>query len=154
MSNPSSRNQDPAPRLHHCFSASPWFLHPLPSLMSTGWNLPFGTQFSGAQLSLWSNSHKGWASLIAQLVRNLLAVQEAQVRVPEKGKATHSGILGLPLWLSWERIHLKCSRPGFDPWVGENPPALEKENATSSSILAWRIPRTVLSTGSQRVGHD
>ena len=79
MSNPSSRNQDPAPRLHHCFSASPWFLHPLPSLMSTGLNLPFGTQFSGAQLSLWSNSHKGWASLIAQLVRNLLAVQEAQV---------------------------------------------------------------------------
>ena len=36
---------------------------------------------------------------------------------------------------------------------------LEKEMATHSSILAWRIPRTeepggLQSTGSQRVGHD
>ena len=39
----------------------------------------------------------------------------------------------------------------------ENP--LEKEMATHSSILAWRIPWTeepggLQSTGSQRVGHD
>ena len=36
---------------------------------------------------------------------------------------------------------------------------LEKEMATHSSILAWRIPRTeepggLQSMGSQRVGHD
>ena len=36
---------------------------------------------------------------------------------------------------------------------------LEKETATHSSILAWKIPRTeepgrVQSMGSQRVGHD
>ena len=31
---------------------------------------------------------------------------------------------------------------------------LEKGKATHSSILAWRIPWTVKSTGSQRVGHD
>ena len=36
---------------------------------------------------------------------------------------------------------------------------LEKEVATHSSILAWRIPRTedhgrLQSVGSQRVGHD
>ena len=31
---------------------------------------------------------------------------------------------------------------------------LEKENTTLSSILAWRIPWTVQSTGSQRIGHD
>ena len=37
----------------------------------------------------------------------------------EKGQATHSSVLGLPLWLSWERIHLQCGRPGFDPWVGK-----------------------------------
>ena len=30
----------------------------------------------------------------------------------------------------------------------------EKEKATHSSLLAWRIPWTVLSMGSQRVGHD
>ena len=37
--------------------------------------------------------------------------------------------------------------------------ALEKEMATHSSVLAWRIPRTeepgrLPSTGSRRVGHD
>ena len=37
--------------------------------------------------------------------------------------------------------------------------ALEKEMATHSTVLAWRIPGTgepgrLLSTGSQRVGHD
>ena len=48
-----------------------------------------------------------------------------------------------------------------ETWVpslgGEDP--LEKEVATHSSILAWRIPWTeepggLQSTGSQRVGHD
>ena len=38
-------------------------------------------------------------------------------------------------------------------------PALEKEKATHSSVLAWRIPGTgepggLPSMGSQRVGHD
>ena len=59
-----------------------------------------------------------WASLIAQMVKNLPAMQE--------------------IWfqsLGWE-----------DP--------LEKEKATHSSILAWRIPWTVKSMGSQRVGHN
>ena len=37
--------------------------------------------------------------------------------------------------------------------------ALEKEMATHSSVLAWRIPETgepggLLSMGSHRVGHD
>ena len=58
------------------------------------------------------------ASLVAQLVKNLLAMQETWVRS-----------------LDWE-----------DP--------LEKGTATHSSILAWRIPWTVQSMGSQRVGHS
>ena len=48
-----------------------------------------------------------WASLVAQLVKNLPAVQETWVQS-----------------LGWE-----------DP--------LEKGKATHSSVLAWRIPRTV-----------
>ena len=32
--------------------------------------------------------------------------------------------------------------------------ALEEEKATHSRILAWRIPGTVLSMRSQKVGHD
>ena len=48
-----------------------------------------------------------WTSLLAQMVMNLPRVQETQVRSPgwedplEKGEATHSSILGLPLQLSW-----------------------------------------------------
>ena len=44
----------------------------------------------------------------------------------------------------------------WETWVRslgwEDP--LEKGRATHSSILAWRILRTVQSMGSQRVGHD
>ena len=44
---------------------------------------------------------------MAQLVKNLPAMQETPVHFLglegplEKGKATHSSVLGLPLWLSW-----------------------------------------------------
>ena len=47
-----------------------------------------------------------WASLIAQLVKNQPAMKETLVRFLsredplEKREATHSSILGLPLWLS------------------------------------------------------
>ena len=58
-----------------------------------------------------------WASLVAQLVRNLSVVWETWV-----------------WYLSWE-----------DP--------LEKGKSTHSSILAWRIPWTIQSMGSQRIGH-
>ena len=56
---------------------------------------------------------------------------------------------------------LKHLPPMWETWVRslgwEDP--LEKEMATHSSILAWRIPWTeepggLQSTGSQRVGHD
>ena len=65
----------------------------------------------------------GWASLVAQLVKNLPAMWETLVQS-----------------LGWE-----------DP--------LEKEMATPSSILAWRIPWAekpggLQSMGSQRIRHD
>ena len=63
------------------------------------------------------------ASLVAQMVKNLPAVQKTQVRS-----------------------------------LGQEDP-LEKEMATHSSILAWRIPWMekpggLQSRGSQRIGHD
>jgi len=63
------------------------------------------------------------ASLVAQMVKRLPAMQETWVRS-----------------------------------VGQEDP-MEKEMATHSSILAWRIPWTeepgrLQSMGSQRVGHD
>ena len=36
----------------------------------------------------------------------------------EIGYPTYTSILGLPWWLSWQRNHLQCGRPEFDPWVG------------------------------------
>ena len=59
-----------------------------------------------------------FASLVAQLVKNLPAVRETWVRS-----------------LGWED-------------------ALEKRKATHSSNLAWRIPWTVPSMGSQRVKYN
>ena len=62
-------------------------------------------------------------------------------------------VCGLPWWLSGkESAGDKGSISG-----SEDP--LEKEMATHSSILAWRIPWTeesggLQSTGLQRVGHD
>ena len=39
-----------------------------------------------------------------------------------------------------QKICLQCRRPRIDPWGQED--ALEKEMATRSSVLAWRIPWT------------
>ena len=52
----------------------------------------------------WCQCKWHWAYLIAQLVKNLAAMQETLVRFlgweDPLEKATHSSILGLPLWLS------------------------------------------------------
>ena len=64
-------------------------------------------------------------------------------------------------WSSLVAQRLKCLPAMQETWVrslGRDIP-LEKEMATHSSMLAWRIPWTeepggLQSTGSQRVGHD
>ena len=65
----------------------------------------------------------GWTLLVAQMVKNLPAMQETWVQS-----------------LGWKDL-------------------LEKEMATHSNILAWRIPQReepgrLQSMGSQRVGHN
>ena len=65
------------------------------------------------------------------------------------------------LWASLVAQRLKRLPLMWETWarsLGREDP-LEKEMATHSSILAWRIPWTeepgrLQSTGSQRVGHD
>ena len=52
-----------------------------------------------------------------------------------------------------------CFSTEWDFWLGVYIPDLEKEMATHSSVLAWRIPGTgepggLLSLGSHRVGHN
>ena len=69
-------------------------------------------------------------------------------------------ITGFPGGTSGKEATCQCWRQktrGFDPWVRKTPQ--EKEMATHSSVLAWRIPWTeepgrLWSIGSQSVRHD
>ena len=81
-----------------------------PHLYSKKIITPFGTLPVGL--------YTYWASLVAQLVKNLPAIQKTWFP-----------------FLGWEDL-------------------LEKEKATYSRILAWRIPWTIQSMGSQRVRHN
>ena len=99
----------------------------------------------------------GNISLIAQLVKNLPAMQETQVQFLgredplEKGQATHSSILGLPLWLSCLRICLQCGRPGFNPWVGM---ILWRRERLSTPVFWPGEFHGLYSPWGSRVGHD
>ena len=45
------------------------------------------------------------------------------------------------MWYSGKELACQWRRHGFDPSLGQQDP-LEKEMATHSSILAWKIPWT------------
>ena len=85
--------------------------------------------------------------------------QNKRRKVNEPSKRMKRGIRevsGLPRRLGGKVI-APTQETRFDPWVGKIP--LEKEMATHSSILAWRIPWTeepsgLQSLGLQRVRHD
>ena len=55
-----------------------------------------------------------------------------------------------PWWLRRKRVCPQCGRPRFDLLVGKIP--MEKEMATHSNILAWRIPWTEEPGGLQPTG--
>ena len=61
---------------------------------------------------------------------------------------------GLPWWLRPSRIHLQCSRPGFDPWVGKIPWRREWQPTPvflPRKILGTGKPGGLQSVGLQRV---
>ena len=61
---------------------------------------------------LWHILNHTWASLVVQMVKNLLAMQETQVQSPswddplEKGTTTHSSILAWRMPWFWYKINL------------------------------------------------
>ena len=78
--------------------------------------------------------------------------------IPGSGRSPGEG-KSYSLQYSWASLVVQQVKnpPGMQKtWVGsldwEDP--LEKGKATHSSILAWRIPRTIQSMGSQRVRHN
>ena len=88
-----------------------------------------------------------WASLVAQLVKNLLAMQETLVRFLGSGRSAEEG-MGYPLQCSWASLvaQLVKNPPAmWETWARslclEDP--LEKGTAAHSSILACGIPWTV-----------
>ena len=104
-----------------------WQIISFNSLSIPTWYIYVKNEENWGSLTLGNVHIHIWASLMAQLVKNLPAMKETLVRFLgwedplEKGYTTHSSILGLSLWLSWWRICLKSGRPGFYPWVGKIP---------------------------------
>ena len=84
------------------------------------------------------------ASLVPQLIKNLPAMQETQIRFPGSGRSPGRGI-GYPLWCSWASLvaqtvkNLPVVRETWVQSLGWEEP-VEESMATHSSILAWRIP--------------
>ena len=96
-------------------------------------------------------------SLVAQLVKNPPAMQETPVRF--LGLEDPLERIGYTFQYSWASLMAQMVKklPAMrETWVWslgwEDP--LEKGKATHCSILAWRIPCTVWSMGSQRVRHN
>ena len=78
--------------------------------------------------------------------------------IPGLGRSSGEGI-GYPLQYSWASLvaQLVKNPPAMqETWVRSLgwKDSLEKEKTTHSSILAYLIPWTIKSMGSQRVGHD
>ena len=80
-----------------------------------------------------------WASLIAQLVKNLPAMQETPGLIPGSGRSAEKGI-GYPLRYSWASLmaqlvkNLPAMRETWVQSLGWEDP-LEKGKATHSNIL-------------------
>ena len=94
-----------------------------------------------------------WVSLIAQLVKNPICNAGDPGSIPRLGRSHGEGI-GYALQYSWASLvaQLVKNLPAMhETWVRslgwEDP--LGKGKATHSSILAWRIPRTLQSMGLQ-----
>ena len=121
-----------------------------------------------------------WASLVAQMVKNLCAMRDTWVwclgrEDPlEKGMAAPSSVLTWRtpwtekpggLYTPWDyrqldtikwHTHVQCTFPGWfsgkeSAWQWSWEDPLEEEMATHSSILAWKIPWAEEPSGSKGV---
>ena len=101
---------------------------------------------NGSVLFLWNNIH---ASALCIREGNGTPLQYSCLENPMDGGAWKAAVHGIAM--SWTGLSDFTFNFHFH--------ALEKEMATHSSVLAWRIPGMeepggLLSMGSHRVGHD
>ena len=101
------------------------------------------------------------ASWSAQLVKNLLAMQETPVWFLSQPKSSPGEGIHYPLQYSWASlvsqtvICLQCGRSGFSPWVGKIPwrKAWQPTPVFLPGEFPWpEEPCTLQSMGSQSVG--
>ena len=97
------------------------------------------------------------ASLIAQLIKNPPAMRRPQLdswvrKIPwRRDRLPIPVFLGFPGGSDGKESTYNAGDLGSVPGLGRS---LKKGMATHSGILAWKIPWTIWSMGSQRVGHD
>ena len=88
-----------------------------------------------------------WASLITHLVKNPPAMQETPGSIPESGRSPGErvGYRHQYLWASLVAQMVKNPPALQEIWVQSlsQEDLLEKEMATHSCILAWRIPMDI-----------
>ena len=110
-----------------------------PALL-TSWTWTFG-------LRNWEMTVSYQASMLAQLVKKIRCNAGDLGSIPGLGRSTGEGI-GYPLQCSWVSLvaqTVKNPPAMLEAWVlslGWEEP-LENGKASDSSILAWKIPRTV-----------
>ena len=128
-----------------------------PNGLYSPWNSPSqNTGVSSLSLlqGIFLTQESNWLSCIAG---KFLTHSGDPGLIPGLGRSTGEGI-GYPLQCSWTSLVAQLVKNLPAIWetlvrsLGWEDP-LEKEKATYSSILAWRIPWTVLSMRLQRVGH-
>ena len=99
-----------------------------------------------SEVRIYRNFTYNWASWVAQMLKNLPAMWEAWVwplsweDLQEKGKATHASS-GLENSIECIVHRVAKSRTQLTTFTFQFH-ALEKEMATHSSVLVWRIPGT------------
>ena len=100
---------------------------------------------------------KNWASLIAQLVKNHLRYRKPWLDswvgkiCWRRDRPPTPVVLGFLCGSAGKESASNAGDLDSIPGLGRSP---GEGKATHSSILAWRISRTVQSVGLQRVGHD
>ena len=109
-------------------------------------------------MPLWLESQDLWSFPDSSVGKESTCSAGDPSSIPGSGRSTREEI-GYPLQYSWASLVaqlVKNPPPMLETWVQSLgwEDLLEKGKATHSSIPAWRIPWTVESIGSQRVGHD